>query len=236
MGRILITGASGKLGREIARLLPEALAPSHAELDITDFGAVSDYLWKNRIETIIHCAALTSVRFCEENKDYAYRVNVEGTFHLCHPDIYLIYISTACVFPGNQLEKYYTEGDFPDPCNYYGFTKMEAEAFVRAQGNSLIVRTNFAPRGKWPYPQAFTDRYGTYLYADQVAQKLVSSLEYKPRGVIHICGDRRFSMYEFARLGDPDVQPITLKDYRGPHLTQNMCLASEREGTVHFGY
>lgn len=234
MEHILITGASGKLGREIVKLFPGAFTPSHAELDITDASAVDNFLWKNHIETVIHCAALTSVRLCDKERVWAYKVNVEGTFHLLHPDIYMIYISTACVFPGNMWDLFYYEDDKPAPVNYYGFTKMEAERFVWAQGNSLIVRTNFAPRGKWPYPYAFTDRYGTYLYPDQVASKIAEIYTYKPRGIIHICGDQRFSMYEFALLEDPEVKPITLKEYQGPHLTQNMCLASLREGEVHF--
>ena len=236
MEHLLITGASGKLGREIAKVFPYAFTPSHEELDITDLLLVDDYLKRNKIESIIHCAALTSVRLCDEERDWAYWVNVEGTYNLLRPDIYFIYISTACVFPGKVEDGMYFEDDEPAPVNYYGFTKMEAERYVRLQGNSLIVRTNFAPRGKWPYSHAFIDRFGTYLYPDQIAKKLAEIYTYKPRGVIHICGDRVFSMYQFARLEDPSVKPTTLEEYQGPHLTRNMALGSLREGEVRFEY
>ena len=95
---LLITGGSGTLGREFARLLPEALMPSHADLDMTRRDTVFDYVVSNQVETVIHCAALASVSMCETNQKQAYQTNVNGTRNILDalsgqkPDGYFIYV------------------------------------------------------------------------------------------------------------------------------------------------
>jgi dTDP-4-dehydrorhamnose reductase len=147
---------------------------------------------------------------------------------------YFVYISTACVFPGDDPDRYYQEDDLKYPCNFYGLTKSFGELMAETLKDVLIIRTNFAQRGPWKHPMAFTDRYGTYLYADQVASVLLGLVMKRETGVLHICGDKRMSMYEFARLADHDVRPTTLSDYSGPRLTVNMCLRSSRIAPISF--
>lgn len=232
-----MTGSSGKLGREILKLRPDAKAPSHAELDITDFDKLRRYIERQSIDTVIHCAAMTSVRECEERRREALEVNVDGTRNLVYviserPSGYFVYISTACVFPGDERDRFYTENDVPYPKNFYGLTKFLAENVVKDTADlrrtllTLIIRTNFVSRGKWMYRTAFTDRFGTYLYSDQVAVAILKFVDQRRTGTIHICGDKRVSMYELARLNDLDVKPMTLQNYDGPPLTINMCLSS----------
>lgn len=45
--------------------------------------------------------------------------------------------------------------------------------------------------------------------------------------VIHVCGDRELSMYEYAILGGSKVEPITLGEYNGPPLTRRMSLTTK---------
>lgn len=235
MPRVLLTGSSGKLGKQIKRVMPESYAPNHQTLDITDVKQVADYVREYDIGSIIHCAAMTNVRLCEEQREQAYEVNVNGTRNLCRsllqhdPQGSFLYVSTACVFRGDDLEKYYSEDDIPYPKNFYGLTKMLGEIIVQeSKLQHLVVRTNFIERGKWPYPKAFSDRFATYLYSDQVAKAITNLYREKSQGLVHVCGDERKSMYEFARLGDPNVQPMTLNEYSGPPLTVNMSLTSTR--------
>jgi len=92
----------------------------------------------------------------------------------------------------------------------------------------LIVRSNFVPREKWPYEKAFTDRYGTYLFAEEVAKGIKDVLDERLTGIVHIVGDKKISMFELARITTPDVQQTTLKEYHGPPLTRDMSLDTIR--------
>lgn len=240
MDRTLITGARGTLGRDFARLWPDALAPTSAELDVRDSAAVDSYVAANKVNRVIHCAARTAVRYCEENKRDTFLTNVMGTRNLCSAltnhadDPYLVYISTACVFPGDDPDAVYSEDDTPHPKNYYALTKLLAEdhldAWTRYGSNAraLVIRTNFAERGPWRHPNAFSDRFGTYLFPDLVAGKVHELTEAGETGVVHVCGDRKLSMLEFARLSDPGVGEVTLAEYAGPPVTVNMSLRSVR--------
>ena len=72
---VLITGGSGILGSELKKKFPNALTPTHEELDISDRSSVNDFFNKNEFDIIIHTAAMTSVRKCEEEKDHTWKIN-----------------------------------------------------------------------------------------------------------------------------------------------------------------
>ncbi|MEM3573662.1 MAG: NAD(P)-dependent oxidoreductase [Nitrososphaeria archaeon] len=234
MSSILITGGTGKLGRELVKIFPNSLHPTHNELDITNEVVVREFIKQNLPDIIIHTAAMTDVRRCEEERELAWKVNVNGTENLVKacleykPDCYFLYISTACVFHGDKGD--YVETDIPYPKNFYSLTKLLGEFVVKYSGLKkwLIIRTNFVAREKWPYPKAFTDRYGTYLFADDLALAIKSVINEDLIGIVHICGEKKMSMFELAKITTPDVKPITLAEYYGPPLTKDMSLRSIR--------
>jgi dTDP-4-dehydrorhamnose reductase len=229
---VLITGGSGKLGKELSKIFPNSLSPSHREFDITDKKSVQNMFKKDDIDLVIHAAAMTKVRICEENKKSALQVNVEGTKNLVDSvidskrDIDFIYISTACVFDGHT--GMYSEDSIPYPENFYSLTKLLGEYEVKKLPSHLIIRTNFVSKEKWPYPKAFTDRFGTYLFSDQVAQGIKDVQKENLQGIVHIVGDRKISMFEVAKLTTPGVEPMTINDYSGPRLTMDMSLDTVR--------
>lgn len=229
---ILITGGTGALGNELKKIFPENISPTHAELDITNKQTVLDFFYKNNIDSVIHTAAITKIRECEANKSLAWNVNVNGTKNLVdvviqsNSDINFVYVSTACVFDGHS--GMYTESSIPYPENFYSLTKLLGEREVTKLKNSLIIRTNFAPKKLWPYPKAFTDRFGTYLFADTVAQGIYDVKKEKLTGTVHIVGDKKISIFEFAKITTPNIQPMTINDYSGPKLTMDMSLDTER--------
>jgi len=228
--KILLTGGNGALGQEIQKVIPNCIAPGKNELDIRDKQNVLDFVKLHQIDIIIHAAALTSIRNCEEDNESAWKTNVIGTQNLIdslsanNVDGYFVYISTACVFKGD--EQMYSEKSIPNPANFYALTKLIGETSVQSLQNHIIIRTNFVTKKKWPYEKAFTDRYGTYLFADDVAVGIKEIFESKQKGIIHLVGDKVYSMYDLAKITTPDVKPMTLQDYSGPHLTINMTLDS----------
>lgn len=228
---ILITGGSGRLGKELVKLLPEALAPSHQELDVASFDSVYDYFQQRPVELVIHCAAYTPARGAERFPMKAYDVNVRGTRNLAsytskEKACRFVLLST-CVFDGARGD--YPEEEIPTPINEYQRTKVEAECTVQhLLKGYVIIRTNFIPRGRWPYLAAFSDRYANYLYVDQVAAAVLEIAKSDVTGVIHVSGSRKLSMYEAARLADRHVAKMTMASYSGPRLPIDMSLKSTR--------
>ena len=230
--KTLITGGSGILGIELKKFFPNSLFPSHSELDITNHEMVFDYFSKNEFDSIIHAAAMTSIRQCESEKKLSWDTNVVGTKNLVdaaikfNPNSKFSYVSTACVFDGHV--GMYKESSIPHPENFYALTKLIGEQFVKNLKNHIIIRTNFKGKQKWPYPKAFTDRFGTYLFADQVALGINDIIKENIQGVVHIVGKKKISMFELAQLTTPDIKPLTIDEYQGPPLTMDMSLDTER--------
>ena len=229
---VLITGGTGSLGVELQKVFPENISPTHKELDITNKEQVKKIFQQNKIDTVIHTAAITKIRKCEENKELAWNVNVQGTKNIINEivqsklNINFVYVSTACVFDGHS--GMYTEKSIPYPENFYSLTKLLGEFEVNRLPNSTIIRTNFVPRKLWPYEKAFTDRYGTYLFADQVANGINDVIKEGLVGIVHVVGDKKISVFELAKMTTPQIEPMTIKDYSGPPLTMDMSLDSIR--------
>lgn len=228
----LITGGSGALGTQLKKKYPDALSPTHNELDVSKRKIVIEYFKKNDIDLIIHTAALTGIRQCEENKTLAWNTNVLGTRNLVEAahdsktNTQFIFVSTACVFDGHT--GMYKESSIPYPENFYALTKLLGEHEVTKLPDFLVIRTNFVAKKKWPYPKAFTDRFGTYLFAQDVAQGILDVQKKGLQGIIHIVGDRKISILELAKITTKEVQPMTIKDYSGPPLTMDMSLDTEK--------
>jgi len=238
---VLITGASGKLGKEVAKLFITPLTPSHSVLPIDDPIKVDEYIQREKPDIVIHLAAAVSPPKCEKNRDNTWRTNVDGTRNLIEackdyvPNCYFIYMSTPCEFGGgNEYPKGEYDMYFPD--NYYGFTKLISSMLVlESKLKSLVIRGNFVPKVKWPYPKAFVDRKSNYLFAHQLAKGIKEVIDTEIEGVIHITGNKILTMHELA-LKCPDsknVQHYTLAEYYKENpgackLTKNMILANNR--------
>lgn len=232
--KVLITGGSGALGQSLRRVFKDAFCPTRSEMDITNPDSVNRVILRYKPNVLIHAAASVGIRECEENRKNAWLANVEGTQNIVNAlkkldnNCYLIYMSTACVFAGEN-KKFYTEDDIPAPKNYYSITKLCGEIVAMKYDNTCIIRTNFVPKKQWKYPRAFTDRFGTYLFSDNVAKGIYDVCKKRKKGIIHIAGDRRMSMYELALLsGSKNVGKMTLEEYKGPALTIDMSLGTKR--------
>jgi len=230
--KTLITGGSGILGTELKKFFPNSLFPSHSVLDITNHEMVFDYFSKNEFDSIIHTAAMTSIRQCESEKKLSWSTNVVGTKNLIdattefRSNSKFIYVSTACVFDGHT--GMYKESSVPYPENFYALTKLIGEQFAKNLKNHIIIRTNFVGKQKWMHPKAFTDRFGTYLFAENVASAIREIFDANIEGIIHIVGDKKLSMYDLAKITTPSIKPMTIDEYQGPPLTMDMSLDTER--------
>ncbi|OLV19293.1 SDR family oxidoreductase [Deinococcus marmoris] len=215
--KVLLTGGGGRLGTELRALLPglgaETLAPTSAELDITDGVQVMDVVRRERPDVIVHAAAYTDVGGAEKNRERCWAVNVEGTRNMAHSantvGAKLVQISTDYVFSGDRGN--YHEDDTPGPVvNFYALSKLVAEEAARAAQRHLILRTSFRPR-EFQYPVAYSDVFTGQDYVDIIAPMIGlavrHSLEIENR-VLHIATQRK-SVYELALRRRPDVREGT---------------------------
>ncbi len=147
--KVLITGATGQVGRALVDSSPEAThlsSMSRQQLDIGDAEAVGSCVRELRPEIIINAAAYTAVDRAEAEADLARRINTEGARNLATAarDVgaRLIHISTDFVFGGNSSTPY--RPDSPTgPLNVYGLTKRDGEDAVRKvlPEGSVVLRT-----------------------------------------------------------------------------------------------
>ena len=160
MTRILVTGASGLLGLNLAleaaqehtvmgvthsrALLNAPFETSQADL-LAD-GVVGRLLDQAEPEWVLHCAALADVDQCERQPDLAQQMNAELPGRLATEcaarGLRLAHISTDAVFDGQRGN--YVEADQPSPLGVYGRTKLEGEhAVMERHPDAIVARVNF---------------------------------------------------------------------------------------------
>ncbi|KAI8086339.1 uncharacterized protein BX664DRAFT_335555 [Halteromyces radiatus] len=152
--KVLITGASGLLGRAVVRNFKAAghsvvgTAYSRAndeliKLDLTDSEQVEKLLNNIKPEVIVHCAAERRPDVAEKDHEGTLKLNakVPGDLALYAKihGVMLIYISTDYVFNGTNPP--YQADDLPDPINFYGESKLAGEQAIRdIHPASVILR------------------------------------------------------------------------------------------------
>jgi dTDP-4-dehydrorhamnose reductase len=157
LGRaLLITGATGTLGKAFARICEQRglsyyLLNRH-ELDIAEAGAVKAAVERFEPWAIINAAGYVRVDDAELDVDRCMRENVSGPANLAticaDREIPLVTFSSDLIFDGNKNEAY-VERDQGSPLNVYGLSKLRAETEVLKQyPEALIVRTS-AFFGPW---------------------------------------------------------------------------------------
>ncbi len=154
--KIMITGASGKLGSALQTVLRpghDVIGTDSSTLDITEYAACKQLITAVHPHILLHAAAYTDVNGCALDPNKALRINGVGTQNLAtvtaQLGIAMLYVSSNEVFDG-KLGRAYHEYDDAKPINAYGRGKWYGErALVQVNPRHYIVRTAwlFAPGG-----------------------------------------------------------------------------------------
>ena len=263
--QILVIGKNGQLGQSLRKIINNKsyltsnifsqeelisnklnfIFVSRNELDLVNEKLLSLFFKKNQFYAIINCAAYNSVDNAEIYNEEAEKVNSLAVAQLAFlakiQNIPLIHISTDYVFSGQNIHPY-LESDEAKPQNFYGFTKLKGENFIRQSGCvGAVIRTswiysefrnNFVKtildRGnKYNSCKVINDQLGSPTYSINLANLIISLLYIKRTNKVltselntyHYSDDGVCSWYEFAKaifeLSKIKTRliPIETKDY-----------------------
>jgi len=207
-----VTGGTGRLGREIEKLLPCTIF-NRANLDVTAISGSQPPVAFERFRALIHLAAITQPSAADRDPLEAYRVNVQGSRSIAaaaaRANTKIFYLSTDYVFNGRRGD--YREDDPLSPANWYGCTKAAGECEIRSSGADFcVIRTSFRP-SHWGFPTAFTNVYTSADYVDVIAAEIAKAITLNVSGIIHI-GTPVKTFFELARRRNPDVVPEECRD------------------------
>ncbi len=256
--RVLVTGAAGLIGqyvmRSALRWAPgwDVRGLTRAALDLTDLAAVERAWSFLQPSAVVHCAALSRTKDCEQDPHLARRVNVEATAHLarlCH-EIPFVFLSSGEVFDGRR--GWYQEDDRPTPMNVYGKTKVEAEQYVLQNPRHTVVRIVLTAGTSQHGDRSFVEDMcrtaqagkNVTLYADEfrcplpagvIARAVWELIQRDCQGLYHLGGSERLTRWEIGEAVLPWYPELngrlvkgSSRDHRGAPRPADLSLNCER--------
>jgi len=219
---ILVTGASGQLGKSIKKLVKQQKTSdsfvfvTREHLDLSSFSNIKNFFETHKFDLIINCAAYTSVDKAESNKAEANMINHIAVKQIAeiakNNNIKLIHISTDFVFDGSSLNPYF-ENDATSPLNTYGKTKLDGENAILSimKFNAIIIRTS------WLYSEygnnfvatilklsqnnsnlnVVSDQFGTPTYAGDLGQVILDIIKSDKFNILQ----KASKIYHFSNKG-----------------------------------
>ena len=235
MKRLLLTGASGFLGWNICEFPQDdweiiGLYNEHADgvpdyiesyqVDLRDDRQFERILEKTQADAVLHLAANSSPKDCEENPSTSYQLNVGVPVkiaQLCKElALPLVFASSEQVYAGQA--EINSEEDELFSINAYGLQKLTAEQKVMKRyppacfARMAVMFGHTSPTAycfmhdwlaKWERGEevtAFHDEIRSFLSGYSAAEGLFLLMERKANGIFNIGGKDAISRYEFAKL------------------------------------
>lgn len=241
--KILVTGAKGKLGQRLIRVLSYShylLGFDLPELDICNLKDVTETATRLQPDIVINAAAHTAVDRCEEEIDLAYQVNALAVRNLAIAaesiKARFIHFSTDFVFDGERQGPPYIEYDTPNPQSVYGKSKLmgEQEAIANCS-RSIVLRLSWLyGSGGWNFTdwvitevsekrpvRIVTDQLGCPTWIGDVVMQVNHLFSTPAQGLYHSAGKGFCSRYDWAceavkcaGLDTAMVIPVTSTEFK----------------------
>jgi dTDP-4-dehydrorhamnose reductase len=240
--KVTLFGASGLLGKELARQLSadHLIALSSKDADLRDSSRVREVIRDSRPDWVILSAAYTDVDGCESNRDLAFAVNCDGAVNVAQAvreaGSRLLFLSTDYVFDGSKRSPYETT-DTRNPASVYGESKARAEErLIEILPEVCIARTSwlFGHGGKCfpatilnlaknrPEISVVNDQRGSPTFTRDLASALVQLCRANAQGIVHVTNSGNCTWFDFAteivrQSGLPTkVKPVTTAEFPRP--------------------
>ena len=189
------------------------------QIDLLNDDKIEKIIKNYNPDIILHTIAHSNLDLCETDHDITDRLHVDATQKIVNAcasiNSKLIFLSTDAVFEG-QLNKQYCETDTPNPINYYGKTKLEAEKIVLSGSiNNVVLRTSviygwheksrftnwildYLKNNKSVDP--FSDQFNTPTLINDLVQVILQIIDKDIFGLYHATGKTCLNRYQFATL------------------------------------
>jgi len=224
MKRLLITGSSGFIGRNLCEQLApryEILAPKRQELDLLDDEAVRRYLRQHPVDAVVHSATTPGHRNAAPVSNLAYR-NLRMFFNLVrNADCFekMLHIGSGAEFDMRHYTPRMREEDFNRhvPVDEHGLSKYVITRYIEHAPENVINLRLFGVFGKYEdweirfpsnaickalYGRPITlrqDRRFSYLYIDDLTMVIECFVEHEPRHrVYNVTPDETVTLREVA--------------------------------------
>lgn len=268
--KILITGASGLLGSNLAWYFRKdntvlgvygqhRVAIAGVRIigaDLAQSSAVRSIMEEFEPNVVIHCAAITEIDKCEQNRKLAESVNVLAVRHVVRAlkgtRTKLVHISSDAVYDG--VKGQYKETARVHPLSFYALTKCRAEKEALKHKNALVVRTSFygwniISRDKRSLAevilehlraqkrfQGFTDVYTGLIYTLDLAKLLDLAMRKNLKGIYNFVCRTFLTKYDFAvkiartfSLNESLIDPISVdRSHFTARRSKNLTLSTAK--------
>lgn len=155
LGRILVTGASGFVGKHLIPALHAAFPDAQiytTSFDVTDAEVVARAIQTFRPDACVHLAGVAAILEAQHYPDRAWRVNLFGTLNVAHallkyaPSCRFLYVSSADVYGSSfRFNQAVEETVTLAPMNTYAATKAAADLAVGALAENGLAAIRVRP-------------------------------------------------------------------------------------------
>ncbi len=205
--KILVLG-NGILGAEISKQTNwPSLNRSIDGFDITrDLNKYSEKILS--YDQVLNCIGYTDTYSMD--KEPHWNINYKAVVELvdlCNKkNTKLIHISTDYLY-ANSLENA-SELDVPVHCqNWYGYTKLLADAYVQLKSNNFLLLRSTHKENPFPYDGGWTNQIGNFDYVNKIADLIIKLIKNDAHGIFNV-GTEKKSMYQLAQRTKQDVEKI----------------------------
>ena len=225
--KVLMTGASGQLGRGLIATAPSTvdLHPiTRDDCDLADASAIAALIDQVAPDLVINAAAYTAVDKAESDEDAARAINSGAVAAMvaAHRGK-LVHVSTDFVFDGTSSRAYRPD-DSRNPISAYGRSKAEGEdhlresdllvrtAWVYTAGGANFVRTMLRLMAEKPALNVVVDQIGAPTWASGLARTIWGLVAKDAGGTFHHSDAGVASWYDFAVAIQEEALALGLLD------------------------